>query len=176
MGVTTIAAADLKKVPGLEKYSPRRVIPFVVMPDGSSLLEFGAIVMYILETYDKSHKFHPTIGHRNRAKFFQGLFFVATEAYKAVVPVFLLCFNMKHHDRDQEKLKPAKKKFTEDVIGHLEKELNYDYYMGEFSAIDIMFTYVLTLADMVQEDLVTGKAQEYLQRLHTRESYSKVYS
>lgn len=176
MGVTKITAIDLKKIPGLEKYSPRRVIPFVVMPDGTSLLEFGAILMFVLETFDKDNKFHPPIGHPSRPKFFQGLLFVATEAFKTVVPVFQLCFGKKHDERDEEKLKPAKKKFVNDVIGHLEKELKSDYYTGEFSAVDIMFAYVLTLADMTQEGLITGKTLEYFQRLRERSSYSKVYS
>ena len=180
VAVKEISDVDLKKHPSIPAYSPRRVVPFLVFPDGSVLLESVAIALYFCETLDKDNKIHPPVGHPNRPLFLQGVVFAVVEGYKAVMECFVLCYRIDENKRDMEKLGPARDKFKKIFIAHLIKALDggkKKYYLGDkYSAADAMMSYILMTAEycgcgMIEDEVV----EKYHACMKERPSYSKAF-
>lgn len=171
----------LRTDPVLLRISPRRVLPVLVMPDGSVIVEAVAISLWLLETFDVSGKLHPRPGDPTRAKFLQGMVYAAAEGYKATMSIFMLCFMTAKNDRDKAKISEAKEKHWQRVVvEHLRQELQdgRDYYTGsEFTAVDIAFGYLLVCAETCDEDLISEDfLKAYNARLKKREAYKKLYT
>lgn len=180
LAVKEITQELLKGDAQVAVYSPRQVVPFLVNPDGSVVLEAGAILMHVLETFDSTHKLHPAPGHKDRPAFLQAVFFGLTEGYKLVMGVFHLCMRIEKKDREQDKLVLAKKKF-EVFMEHLIKQLDGGkkaYYLGdEFSAADIIMGYILMTSEYCDEGLLENElVKAYHARLKSRNSYKKLFA
>lgn len=178
VAVSALTAEQLKGDAQVAVYSPRRVVPFLVLPDGTSIVESAAILLHFLETFDTTHKLHPAPGHVDRPRFLQGVVFGVAEGYKTVMSVFLLCMNIKKEDRDQTNLVPAKKKFEDVFLKHLIQQLEgREYYLGDqFSAADIVLGYILMTAEYVEEGLTEDPVvKAYHARLKARTTYQKLF-
>lgn len=183
----TITPEDLRSGTEILEVSPRRVVPALALPDGTSITEVGAIVLYLLETFDVSGKLHPLVGDARRPRFLQAMFYVVSECYKAAFEVFLLCFRVEpkleridRNERDEQLWKAATAKFQKVVIDHLAREIgdgNRKYYLGDsLSAADFMFGYILMWVDSCDEGLVDRKVvKEYYDRLKTRPFHRQLY-
>lgn len=177
--IKQITEGDLRQGSDMPKISPRRKVPALALPDGSVILEAGAIVMWILERFDKQNKLHARVGDEKRAKMFQAIFYVMTECYRSSLKVYDVCFRIDKKDRDQEKLAVVKAEFEEVVNDHLVMELGTSggYYLGEeFSVADVMFSYVLMCGDyfdcgLVERDIIA----DYFQKISTRKAYRQLY-
>ena len=180
VAVEEVTMEKLKTDPAIAEVNPRQVLPFLRLPSGQTIVEAAAILMYLLENYDVDYKMHPAPRSKDRAKFFQGVVFGVAEGYKTVVPIFMLSFGKKREERDREKIEELKKKFDHTVIGHIKHEFSdgRDYYLGEqFSAVDMVFGYVLMTAAFADEDLLTDPiVKAYHDRLAARETYMALYS
>lgn len=179
--VITLSPTELRTSPEIEFLSPRRVVPFVAFPDGTTLVEVGAIVLYLCETFDKEHKLHPARGDPNRTRFFQGVVYTVAEGYRAVTNVVEECFGKSQEERAHETLGPLMEKFNTVVVEHLVQELEEagrTYYLGEkFSVVDIMFGYILMTAEFADAGLLKNEVVKlYHQRLKERPAYMKLFS
>jgi glutathione S-transferase len=170
----------LSKDPTLLRLSPRRVVPVLVLPDGSTICESAAIALYLCETFDKDGAMQPPVGSPTRAKFLQGVVYSAAEGYKATINVFMECFNIEKKDRNYEAIAKHKEKFQKVVIDHLVRELadGRPYYLGEnMSLCDIMFGFLLVSAVATEENLLTNDiVSQYFGRLASRPSFKKYYT
>lgn len=177
--VKKITEEDLRHGSDMVMVSPRRRVPALALPNGDVILEVGAIVLWILERFDKQHKLHAGIGDPKRAKMLQAIFYVMTECYSRNIRVFELCFRIEKKDRDEEKLAVVKAEYEEVVNDHLELELKSgkEYYLGEnYSVADIMFSYILMCADYYDCGLVDrGVIADYFGRIGARETFRKLY-
>jgi glutathione S-transferase len=179
--VKTIADPSLlTKDPVLQRISPRGVVPVLALPDGSIICEAGAIALYLCEVFDKSELMHPPVGSPTRARFLQGVIYCVAECYRPAVNVFFECYDIKKKDRDYTAIKQHSEKFQKIVVEHLARELGDDrqYYLGEkISLCDIMFGWILMLASLTEENLITNDAvQQYFGRLASRPSFKKYCS
>lgn len=172
--IKQITEEDLHESPDVEHISPRRVVPVMALPDGGSVVEVGAIVMYLLERFDKDHKLHLPLGDADRARMFQGMFYALTECYRRGVTVYTLCVENKPEDIDQEKLGAAIEDYKKIVVQHLAKELKgKKYYAGDrFTVADIMFGYILMLGEYLDIGLIEDPVvQEYHASIKQRPAF-----
>lgn len=179
--VIRVSHTELKTSPEIEFLSPRRVVPFIAFPDGTTLVEVGAIILYLCETFDKEHKLHPAPGDPNRIRFFQGVVYTVAEGYRAVTAVFEECFEKSQEERAHGKIGPLTQKFDTVVVEHLMLELEEagrTYYLGEkFSVVDVMFGYILMMAEFADAGLLKNEVvKQYHQRLKERPAYKKLFS
>lgn len=179
--VKTITTKDLRESDWYGKISNRRVVPTMSMPDGSVMCEAGAIVLYLLETYDKAGSLHPLPGSPNRAKFLQGVLYTVTECYHAITELYETTGFIPKEKQDPEKVKKAVDRVQKIVLDHLKVEMENgkkDYYLGEqFSAVDVMMGYPLMCAHccgdgMIQKDPAMNA---YYERISKREPYKQMY-
>lgn len=181
--VKALTAEVQQKDPEFQKISHRRKVPAVHFPDGTSIVEAGAIVFYMLERFDKEGKLHPlpTDGHSvDRARFLQGIVYAVTEGYKTAMVLFFLCYNIEKKDRDQTKLEAAKDTCRVAIIDHLLKELKQGqrkYYLGDkFSAADIMMGYMLMTMNYCDCGMMDNEIiNEYFGRLTCRPAYKTLF-
>lgn len=185
--IKSITVAELRTSEEILQVSPRRVVPVLALPDGTAIGEVGAIVLYLLETFDESGKLHPLRGDPNRPRFLQASFYIVSECYKAAFEVFLMCFRVQPtkeridpKERDEGKWKKATEKFRKVVIEHLVTELKdggRQFYLGDrLSAADFMFGYILMWVDSCGEGLLDHKVvKEYYDRLKARPIHRQLY-
>lgn len=185
--IKTISSDELRAGSLILEVSPRRVVPAIALPDGTSITEVGAIVLYMLETFDTSGKLHPLIGDVRRPRFLQAMFYVVSECYKAAFQVFLLCFRIDpkferidREERDEQCWKAATDKFRAVVINHLVREIGdgrRKYYLGNsLSAADFMFGYILMWVDSCDEGLLDHEVvKQYYGRLKERPLHKELY-
>lgn len=178
--IKTVEKDYLRNSSEVVSLTPRRVLPVLEFPDGSTMIESGAIVLYLLETFDKEGKLHPLPGAATRTKFLQAVVYVAAECYKASDRVFFLCFGIDKKARDQEKLKAACDAFRKVVTDHLLQEMGHHqkYYLGDdFSAADVVFSYPLRFAEYCDCGLIEdGPVKDYFVRLKERDAYNLLYN
>jgi glutathione S-transferase len=164
--------------------SPRHVLPFAVLPDGSSMCESAAISLAILETFDKAGKLLPVPGNGElspkRAQFLQGVVYAVAEGYPSVMKLFDKCYHITKVKRDNVAIAELKRTSFEPVVeAHLGRILadSRDYYLGaEFSAVDVCFGYVLMVAEYCDADLVGHPlVVAYHARLAARKSYKELF-
>lgn len=185
--IKSITPNELRTGKEILQVSPRRVVPVLAFPDGTAIGEVGAIVLYLLETFDESGKLHPLRGDPNRPRFLQASFYVVSECYKAATEIFLMCFRvvpkMERIDpteRDEEKWKNATEKFRKVVIEHLVTALRdgeRKFYLGDrLSAADFMFGYILMWVDSCGEGLLDHNVvKEYYDTLKSRPIHRQLY-
>lgn len=176
--INHISNTTLRADPEIGALSQRRVAPFVHFPDGSVLLEAGAIVLYLCETFDKDGKLHPLPGTPGRNKFLQAVVYTAAECYRAVVNVFLCCYGRTPDQRDEIAVVTTSQKYHKIVTKHLLTQLEgKKYYLGDqFSVADIMFGYILMTAEVCDVELLEDQSiREYHDRIKARPSYQEVF-
>ena len=182
IAVVSITQEQLKTDPTIAKLSPRKVLPVLAYPDGTTILEAGAILLHFLEKFDKEYKLHPSPSSPLRAKFLQHIFYVVSEAYAAVVAVFGVSFSTPKEKRDRAVVDPLMEKYNTKVVKYLERELEYGkrpYLLGdEFSAADIAFGYIIMTASFCngEDTLVSEVAKKYHERCSQRELYGKLFN
>lgn len=181
IAVKELSEDQLKSHPSILPYSPHRVVPFLVLPDGSSILESLAITLYICETFDTENKIHPPPGHPNRLLFLQGVVFSVVEGYKALMACFIFCSRIEKEKRNMDKLIPAREQFHKIFIAHLVKALDNGkktYYLGdEYSAADAMMAYILMGAEYCDCGMIDNEVVEkYFANLKARPSYVKAFA
>ena len=135
--------------------------------------------MYILETYDKQGILHPHVGEPMRGKFLQGMFYAAAEAF----PVCSAHFNlvMKEKCTDEKTVKESKDKVATVIHAHLKREVEAhkgEFYLGDkFTAVDLMFSYVLMCLEYCQGMMDDNEVvANYFKTLKCRESYAPFYT
>lgn len=177
----TFTEEEVQKDPAVLKISPRRVLPVLALPNGEMVVEAGAIALYFLEEYDKEGKLHPLPGSPNRIRFLQAVVYSVAEAYSAVVNLFKVCRGVPVDKRDRAVIDPLIEKYEKVVVQHLERELDFgkrDYYLGdEFSAADIMFSYITMVATFVEGEKLLENAvvAAYAKRVADRDAYKTLY-
>lgn len=176
--INQISNTTLRADPGIGVLSPRRVAPFVHFPDGSVLLEVGAIVLYLCETFDPDGKLHPLPGTPGRNQFLQAVVYSVAECYRAVVEVFLCCYGKTPDQRNEIAVVATSQKYHKIVTKHLLKQLEgKKFYLGDhFSVADIMFGYILTTAEVCDVELLEDQSiKEYYERIKARPSYHELF-
>jgi glutathione S-transferase len=170
----------LSKDPTLLRLSPRKVVPVLALPDGSTICESAAISLYLCETFDQAATMHPAVGAPTRAKFLQGVVYCAAEGYRATMNVFFECYQIEKKNRNYEAIATHKDKFQKIVVDHLVREMadGRPYYLGDqMSLCDIMFGYLLMTAATTEENLLTNDVvNQYFARLASRPSYKKCFA
>lgn len=181
LDVITITEAQLRTSSEIEFLSPRRLVPFIAFPDGSVLLELGAIVLYMCETFDTEHTLHPAPGDPRRPRFFQGVVYAVAEAYRAVMDVFRETVGKADNGINKPVVAKLRDRFYTVVVEHLVLELEEQgrmYYLGdEFSAVDILFGYILMTAKCTDAGLLENEfVREYHDRIVERPAYKELLS
>lgn len=110
------------------------------------LVESGAIVMYLLEKYDKEHKFllPATADIHKRAKMHQFLQYGPAELYNLAAQLDEVK-KAPEDKRDNDRLAKLNAKFKTEYGPFLEKELGQKQYLlgDEFTVADLVISYDL---------------------------------
>lgn len=180
--IVTLSEEEVKNAEHFVNISPRRVAPVLVIPSGEIIIESGAISLYLLETFDPEGKLYPLPGLPDRPRFLQAVFFVVSEMYHATAKLFIHCLVHPKETRDRKEVDALIEKFDKVVIDHLERELDggrRKYYLGQFSAADVFFSYITRLVGFVRGvgDLLAKSSvvTDYANRLAERKSYKELY-
>lgn len=172
--VTEISATDLAESKGIAQISPRNVVPALAMPDGSALLEVGAIVMYLLERYDERHALHLPLGHPDRPRMFQGMFYGLTECYRRGVTLYGLIVDTPLEQQDKDEIAEAAAEYKAILVDYLATELKGKqfYAAGQYTIADIIFAYLLMLGDCVGLELIKDTAvRGYLDKIKKKPAF-----
>jgi len=156
----------------------RRVSPLGRLPalrDGDvGMIESGAIVQYLLERYGDG-RLQPAVGSPQRPAFLQWLHFAEAGAMPPIGTIAQHTFLKPEPDRIPQ-IVPGARRQVEEYLAVLERELaGKQFLLGdEFSAVDVMLGYTLTMAEMLGI-LGAGSpnVQAYLARLKQRPAYQK---
>ncbi len=182
VAVVPVSHAQLASDPTLAEISPRHVVPVLAYPDGTTIVESGAILLHLLEKFDTERKLHPAPNSPLRAKFLQHLFYVAAEALSVVIGLYYVTRTPKEK-RDRADVEPLMKKYNTVVIEYLERELDHGkrpYLLGEeFTAADMAFGYVVMTAAFCdgeegEDTLVNEVVKSYHIRCSQHESFDKL--
>lgn len=177
LAIKEMSIDELRNEPGLETITPRRIVPVMALPDKTSILECGAIIMHILEKFDSRGRMHPLANDSRRPLFLQGMFY-ASNAYHTLRLVII------HSDGDskgqKEKLEVAIAECKRVIVEHLEWVLENGkgrFYIGDqFSAVDVMFGYLFMCWEQcLAVDYGSEKVKKYVDRLKVRRSYQHLY-
>lgn len=171
---------ELRHGSEIAKYSPRRSLPILALPNSAILSDIEPIVMFILENYDQSHKLHPKQTSSKRQNFLDAVLHYFSRCYRAAMDVFLYCHHKPPSRRDHRKLRDLTDNFNRVVINHLLRELKNGknrYYLGsDFSVADIMYSYLLVSAEFCGIGLLNNRViQTYFQRIKARPAFRRLY-
>lgn len=182
IAINKITKQDLFTSPTVSQISPRRVVPVLHFPDGSSIVEGGAIILHLLESFDKKGKLHPLPGAPKRPKFLQGILFAFAEAHSACLRYVHACVKyedgqhrlLEPHERDEEVVEQRMRTFEKVVVAHFERELDRFYLGHQLSAVDFCFAWVFSTVQFVGYAF-SDRVREWLERVKALDSYQKVY-
>jgi len=131
--------------------NPHGTVPTLELPDGQILFESGAIVMYLLDVYDKENKLTGPPGSVRRNTFlnFNAL---AAEAEGVVVPYFLHTVLYPPQMQNKALADECKAKWDAKIKGIYTKLLHgkagkFADGTDHFSALDVVVGYVLNIAN-----------------------------
>lgn len=176
--IRTLTRDEMKTDEEFGKASPRRINPVLALPEGISVLETGAITMYLLERFDKDGVLHPPSWDERRPKFLQGMFYAMTDSFQKVMDLFQAVKEDKVVD--EEKVARLKKDIKNFIFDHLEKELKCgqsDFYLGnDYSAVDIMFAYLMMCLEYCEVEITSPVVKEYFDRLKAKDAYKLAYT
>ncbi len=183
VAVVPVSHKQLQSDTTIAEISPRRMVPVLAHPDGTTIAESGAILLYVLEKFDTEHKLHPAPNSPLRAKFLQHIFYVVAEACSVVVRLYLVTLKPKEK-RDSAVVEPLMKKYNTVVVEYLERELDHGkrpYLLGEeFTAADMAFGYIIMTAAFCggedgEDTLVNEVVKSYHIRCSGHEFYEKLF-
>lgn len=177
----------LHQIPELGNLMPvRRCLPLLVLPDGTTMVESAAIVLYFVNRYDKEGKIHPLLPEKptqeqvvQYSHFYQGIIYAIVEVGKITDAAFEAVYNIKEEDRDVKKIEKIRKDWDTRVVGHLKHQMRdgRPYYLGEeYSAVDMMFAYQMVVARWLDFGLCTSDFEKkYSDNLYKMKTYRAIY-
>ncbi|MEM1248188.1 MAG: glutathione S-transferase family protein [Acidobacteriota bacterium] len=166
--------ATRRAPPELREVHPLGKSP-VIVDEGRTIAESGAIATYLLEKYDPDHELSPPPSDRDRwVQFIQWLHYPEGSAFGPLSLVLLSASSPEPMPQLVQDFATAEVKLHLDYIESALKER--DYILGnEFSAADIGLGYIVALADRLQ--LIEGREtiSAYLQRLQQRPAFQRAH-
>jgi glutathione S-transferase len=164
---------DLKNDAYLAK-NPLGLVP--TLEDGDAVVfESGAIVEYLLETYDREHRFLPKPGATERARTRSWLHWAEASASPPLSDYLAHTAVRPEPKRIPEVAEDAKKRLHR-VFAAIERELaNHDFIAGpQLSAADIMLGFTLHMSRMLS--VLSDEhpaALAYYERLAARPAFQR---
>jgi glutathione S-transferase len=150
---------------GLPEVHPLEALP--AMTDGDlKLFETGALCMYVA---DRSGKLAPSISDSHaRAKYYQWIFYAATELDPKTVEIYLQTEGYDDDKRNTKVLADTREAFKERVAV-LEKHLAHQPFMlgKDFSMVDVIVGSIMSWAgsmDLLKDFPIVTKYCETLQK------------
>lgn len=175
--VVNIFAGEQKK-PEFLKINPRGQVPTFEDADGYVLFESNAILLHLLDKYDKDGKFGGRHGSEQRAHLYKWCVWTAT-ADKVCSDALLNGFVFPEPQRDKQIYADAVKKWNDGVGEALVRELadKKFFWSDQFTAVDIPITHMVRLGSNAKllEDNRFKPLKDYLQRVGQIESFKKCY-
>lgn len=175
--VETIAFPDLKK-PAHLKINPMGTSPaFTDKSTGVVMWESGAILTYLLETYDENCKYHPRIGSPQRAKFLQIQQYIIATVYPLVASLFIHSLKPAE-EQDDEYVESAMEKWRSILAPTLSKALaDQPYFLGESpSAVDFVIAKPLNNVKSLGMLEETPSLTAHFDRISSLSSFAKAYA
>jgi glutathione S-transferase len=137
------------KAPEYVAKNAHGAVPTLELPDGQHLFESGAIIHYLLETYDKENKLTGPVGSAPRNTFLCYNAFAA-EAEGVAIPYFLHTVLYPPQMRSADAAADAKKKWDSKIQGFysslLHGKTGFANGTDHFSALDVVVGYTLAIA------------------------------
>jgi glutathione S-transferase len=160
---TRLAPAALKTVHPLGK-AP------VIVDDGRTLAESGAIMEYILRKYGRGRLSPPEASQA----YFDHLYWMHFAEGSAMLPLLLALYTSRLGEAAAP-LTPRISGETAAMLGHMESALKgKDYFIGpELDAADIQLSFVVEAADA--RDLLVNypNLKAFIERCHARPAYKR---
>jgi len=141
------------------------------------LLESGAILLYLLDKYDKQGCLSPRIGLKERAIFYKFFFYTSSTADHLIFSTYKELFVVPYAQSDQELIKINKTLWEEEVALEFTKELGTKKYIcGDyFTAADVMVGWTLLTASLLGWLEGHQILSKYLETLSLRPSFQRAF-
>jgi glutathione S-transferase len=148
--IVTMAKGEHKH-PDYVAKNAHGAVPTLELPDGQILFESGAIILYLLENYDKGHKLTGAPGSKERNTFLNYLA-LGAETENAVIPYFLHTQLYPPQMRSEAVASESKKKWDDKLNVFYHRLLdgnktNFANGTQNFSALDVVVGYPLNVAN-----------------------------
>jgi len=140
-----------------------------------TVLESGAIIMYLLDKHDTEGRLSPLPGSRERALFYKFFFYSASTADHLLFQAYRLLYV--DDEEGSEEVERLKNSWDNDVAANFERELDENQFIcGErFTAADIMIGWTLFMANLLGWLEGHDQLREYLGRLSRRSAYQSSF-
>mmetsp|Transcript_54500 Transcript_54500/g.162856 ORF Transcript_54500/g.162856 Transcript_54500/m.162856 type:complete len:229 (-) Transcript_54500:489-1175(-) len=177
VNIETLTFPDLKK-PAHLAINPMGSSPAFKNTDNDIVMwESGAILTYLLETYDQGNKYHPAIGSPQRAKFLQIQQYLIATVYPFIAALFIHTLKPEE-EQDAKYVDSAKEKWRSLLAPTLSKALlGQPYFLGESpSAIDFVLAKPLNNVNSLGMLEETPSLKAHFERISSLPSFSKAYA
>lgn len=160
--------------PELREVHPLGKSP-VIVDEGRTIAESGAIATYLLETYDPEHRLSPPPSDRDRwVQFIQWLHYPEGSAF---APLSLVLLSASTPEPMPQLVRDFASGEVTLHLDFIEAALQgHDYILGnEFSAADIGLGYIVALAARLKLLETRAVLTDYLSRLQQRPAFQRAH-
>lgn len=161
-------------------FQPAGAIMPTFTHDGFTIIESGAILLYLLEQFDRSHRFHPapSASAQQRARFNQWMFFAASTCDPLLMEAYIHSHVLPEEQRDAARVDMNLLKWQQAIAQRIVPQLSKGPFLcgDQFSGVDIMMGHTIHFAHTLGWLEGHPLLCEYYERISKRWGFQSAYT